>query len=138
MKIFLSLLIVWISISAFQQPEVPIPIFQLIVFTGSDWCVKCQQLEKNILDDAALLETLQENNIEILRVDFPQRTKQSAQEKVLNQKIAEQYNFGGTYPTVLLARADTIFYKKIKIAGNDPTVFQLQIMEKLESLSSPK
>jgi len=75
---------------------------KLIVFEGSDWCVNCIQLEKNVLSDVAFIEFSHKNEIEIERIDFPQRKKQAKEIEKYNAAMAEKYGFDGTFPTVFL------------------------------------
>lgn len=95
------LLIFFISAFNFTSIETP-PNLKLIVFEGSDWCVNCIQLEKNVLSDAVFIEFSQKNKIELERIDFPQRKKQAKEIKKYNAEMAEKYQFDGTFPTVIL------------------------------------
>jgi len=78
------------------------PNLKLIVFEGSDWCVNCIQLEKNVLSDQAFIEYSQNNEIEVERIDFPQQKRQDKETEKYNAEMAEKYKFEGTFPTVVL------------------------------------
>ena len=71
------------------------------VFSGSDWCIWCQRLEKEILSDEAFIKEAT-NRYELVFLDFPQ-DKTLVRESLVkrNQELADYYHVGG-YPTVLL------------------------------------
>jgi FAD:protein FMN transferase len=75
----------------------------LIVFQGSDWCVPCIKLEKNIWDSAEF-EKYAQANLVLLKVDFPKKRKnklpKEQQEK--NDKLFEKYNTLGAVPFVVI------------------------------------
>lgn len=75
--------------------------YTLIVFEGSDWCSVCRKFEKEILKDSTVIAYLQENNIKVKKIDFPQRKKMSKEQKETNKKYAEKYNFKGRFPTIV-------------------------------------
>jgi len=54
------------------------------------------------LSDKAFIEFSQKNEIEIERIDFPQRTKQTKETERYNAEMAEKYQFDGIFPTVIL------------------------------------
>ena len=71
------------------------------VFSGSDWCIWCQRLEKEILSDEAFIKDAT-NRYELVFLDFPQ-DKTLVRESLAkrNQELAEYYHIQG-YPTVIL------------------------------------
>lgn len=83
---------------SFAKPE---NTYTLIVFEGSDWCSVCRKFEKEILKNSTVITYLQENNIKVKRIDFPQRKKMSKEQKEANKKYAEKYNFKGLFPTIV-------------------------------------
>lgn len=76
----------------------------LLNFSGSDWCVPCIKLHKNIIEteDFKKLET--ENVIVYLNADFPRNKKNqlSPELKKENASLADQYNKKGLFPYTLL------------------------------------
>ncbi|MFD2726738.1 thioredoxin family protein [Hyunsoonleella rubra] len=99
--------------SSYSNPSLSSNTFTLFVFEGSDWCVNCRRLEKNVLSDTTFISFLNEKQITLTRVDFPQRTKQNSQVKKNNELLAERYNFDGIFPTLILSRNDTLLYRKL-------------------------
>lgn len=73
----------------------------LLLFAGSDWCVHCIRFDKNVLQNADFL-AYSENNLVVLKCDFPQRKKQDKATIQQNELLAEQYNPQGEFPTLLL------------------------------------
>jgi thiamine biosynthesis lipoprotein len=71
------------------------------VFAGSDWCANCIRFEKKILSTKEFLSFADEN-IVILKADFPQRTPLSAPLQEQNASLAEKYNPNGVFPYLLL------------------------------------
>ncbi|MFI5162157.1 MAG: thioredoxin family protein [Sphingobacteriales bacterium] len=75
----------------------------LVNFSGSDWCVPCIRLRKEILESAAF-ENYASSHLVLVRADFPRQKKnQPSKEQVkLNEALADQYNAGGKFPYTLL------------------------------------
>lgn len=110
------------------------PNLKLIVFEGSDWCVNCIQLEKNVLSDLAFIEYSQTKEIELERIDFPQRKKQDKEVEKYNADMAEKYGFDGTFPTVILVEEETNELIKIPSSKHNNTdEFLNFIQEKINS-----
>lgn len=76
----------------------------LLNFSGSDWCIPCIKLHKNIIEteDFKKLET--ENVIVYINADFPRNKKNqlSPDLKKENASLADQYNPKGLFPYTLL------------------------------------
>ena len=76
----------------------------LLKFSGSDWCVPCIRMEKEVFSNGAFQQFASESLI-MVNADFPQKGM-SKMEKALiqqNDALAEQYNKEGHFPyTVLL------------------------------------
>lgn len=75
----------------------------LINFTGSDWCSWCIKLNKEVFTQEEFTAYAKENLI-LLKLDFPRRIAQSAEEKAQNMKLQEQYKISG-YPTIIMTDA---------------------------------
>ena len=75
-----------------------------IHFTGSDWCVWCQRLESEVYSKDIFKEYA-ENNLVMVKLDFPKRTPQSNDEKLYNNSQAKKYQIQG-FPTVILLNQD--------------------------------
>lgn len=108
--------------------------YQLIIFEGSDWCSNCIRLEKNILSNEVFIDYLKDHDIELLRVDFPQRKKIDKQQRKVNEAIAEKYEFQGVFPSIILSKTNSLDYKHIKYNNQTTEEIQEEIQLKLEQL----
>ncbi|MCF6212843.1 MAG: thioredoxin family protein [Flavobacteriaceae bacterium] len=81
----------------------------MIVFSGSDWCVPCMRLEKEILSQPAF-ENFEAKKIVLLKADFPSRNKNkkliSQKQQASNAKLFEKYNQKGIFPLVVLLNSE--------------------------------
>lgn len=72
----------------------------LVNFTGSDWCIWCQRLSNEVFSQNEFEDYADENLI-LVRLDFPKNIEQSAETKMYNSQIAQRYGVQG-FPTILL------------------------------------
>ena len=75
-----------------------------LFFTGSDWCGWCMRLEREILRMPEFTDFAAENLV-LVKIDFPRRTRLPAAEAAQNQRLAQQYGVRG-YPTVIILNSD--------------------------------
>jgi thioredoxin-related protein len=94
----------------------------LLVFAGSDWCAPCMRLEKKILTDDSF-KNFAELNLVILKAEFPQRKKLSAEVEKQNEALAEQYNPNGIFPYLVLLTADKQVISLINYHDQSPADF---------------
>ena|ERR1700741_3806925 len=74
------------------------PIFAF--FTGSDWCMWCKKLQKDVFAKTQFIEWAKKNVV-LLELDFP-RTKQLSPELMQqNQNLQQAFRIQG-YPTIWL------------------------------------
>ena len=73
----------------------------LLVFSGSDWCIPCMKLEKEIWESQDFKKDADEHFV-LLRADFPKRkaNKLSEEQQKENDQLAETYNKQGLFPMV--------------------------------------
>ncbi len=72
-------------------------------FTGSDWCGWCKRLDKEVFSTAEF-QTWAKENVILLELDFPRKTKLS--QKLQKQNYALQKAFGVRgFPTIWLFQA---------------------------------
>lgn len=107
---------------------------KLIIFQGSDWCSKCIKLEKTILSDSTFQKYLNQNNIDMELVDFPQRKKMDEIQKEKNKSIAEKYDFSGSFPTILLVNGEKNIVSSIVFNNQKVADFVVEIEQKLQSI----
>lgn len=87
----------------------------LLNFTGSDWCVWCKKIKREIFDTPEFKEWVKKNNVELLELDFPRRLTQSSVLKSQNASLAKEMGVRG-YPTIIII-ADGKAVKTGYVAG---------------------
>ena len=75
----------------------------ILTFSGSDWCIPCMKLEKNIWESQEFVEYSKEHFV-LIRADFPKKKGNalSKEQQERNDKLAEIYNQQGLFPLVLV------------------------------------
>lgn len=103
-----AFLLIWLT--SFQQAqdlalEEQKPI--LLVFSGSDWCRPCIQLDREVFQDSAFL-AFAASELVLLKADFPRSRKNrlAEEQKAHNERLAQRYNPKGEFPLVLLLDAN--------------------------------
>ncbi|TAE75753.1 MAG: DUF255 domain-containing protein [Bacteroidetes bacterium] len=98
----------------------------LLNFTGSDWCSWCIRLDKEVFDKAAFVEYAKKNLI-CVKLDFPQRTKVSPEEKIQNNKLMKKHSVKG-FPTILLvdAKENVVLRTGYQAGGEDAYIEHLK------------
>ncbi len=72
----------------------------LIDFTGSDWCVWCKRLNKEVFSTEKFKDYAAKNLI-LVEADFPQMKKLPERVQAQNERLQNQFKVQG-YPTVFL------------------------------------
>lgn len=72
----------------------------LVNFTGSDWCQWCIRLSDEVFSKSEF-EDYAEDNLILVKLDFPRSIEQSAETKLYNNQLAQKYGVQG-FPTILL------------------------------------
>lgn len=72
----------------------------LVEFHGSDWCPPCIKLNDEVLSTKAFKKVAKDDLV-LLNVDFPRKTKLSEEQREHNQALAEKFGLRGV-PMVLL------------------------------------
>lgn len=98
----------------------------LVDFTGSDWCVWCIRLKKEVFNQTAFAAA--SKDFVLVELDFPQNKPQSEEEKKLNRALAAQYGIEG-YPTVLLMNANGEVYAKTGYKPGGAAKYLKQLLE---------
>ncbi len=85
----------------------------LLVFSGSDWCVPCMRLEKEIWA-SDVFQTYAKDHFVLVRADFPKRKANQLppEQEAKNGELAEKYNTNGYFPLVVLMD------KNLTVLGN--------------------
>lgn len=72
----------------------------LVNFTGSDWCQWCIKLSNEVFSQPEF-EEYADDNLILVRLDFPRSIEQSTETKMYNNQLAQRYGVQG-FPTILL------------------------------------
>lgn len=78
----------------------------LLNFSGSDWCIPCIRLRKEVFE-STIFKGFAESNLVLINADFPRlkKNKSSKDLQKKNDKLAETYNSQGSFPMTLLLDA---------------------------------
>ena len=78
----------------------------ILVFSGSDWCIPCIKLEKEIWESSSFTQYAEQYHV-LFRADFPKRKKNKLPEMIqkLNDRLASKYNSKGYFPLVVVLDA---------------------------------
>lgn len=79
----------------------------LLNFSGSDWCIPCIRLHKELLETAAF-QQYADSSLILLEVDFPRLKKNqlSKEQQKKNDALADKYNPQGSFPLTMLLDED--------------------------------
>jgi thioredoxin-related protein len=79
----------------------------LLKFSGSDWCVPCIRMEKELFSQDAF-QPFADSALILVNADFPQQLKHQpdAKTKAANDALAARYNKTGIFPMTVLIKAD--------------------------------
>jgi len=75
----------------------------LVYFSGSDWCVPCIRLRKDLLE-SEIFGQYAATQLLLVRADFPRNRKNrlSPAQVKINEALAERYNPDGKFPYILV------------------------------------
>jgi thioredoxin-related protein len=76
----------------------------LLDFTGSDWCIWCQRLKRNVFDDPEFAKYAK-SNLVLVEVDFPQHKTIPEAQQQANARLDKTYGIN-SYPTIIVLGAD--------------------------------
>jgi protein disulfide-isomerase len=72
----------------------------LVNFTGSDWCIWCKRLSKEVFTEQAFIDYAKLNLI-LLKLDFPKTIQQPEALKMQNNELLRKFGVQG-FPTIIL------------------------------------
>lgn len=105
-----------------------------LVFSGSDWCVNCIKLKKNVLSTPAF-ETFANGQFNLLVLDFPSNKANALPEKQVkkNEAIAEKYNKDGAFPLCIILNSEGKVVGEIKSYTNETPEKYIQLIKDLQA-----
>jgi thioredoxin-related protein len=94
----------------------------LLDFTGSDWCGWCIKFKKDVLDTPEF-KAYADKNLVLVEVDFPRKTKLSAEQAKANNELKKKYKVSG-FPTFVILDGDgTEVGRQVGYAKGGPEAF---------------
>lgn len=109
----------------------------LLIFSGSDWCAPCIQLERKILSQDAFVSFATDQLI-ILKADFPQRRRISKTLQQQNDVLAERYNSQGVFPYLLLLTHEGVVQQVLTRLSGSPDELLAEIRSVLLKIKNAK
>ena len=103
----------------------------LLSFSGSDWCIPCIRMHKEIFDSKEFNDLANEKLV-LVKADFPRlkKNKLSKEQTKLNNELADRYNKEGSFPLTLLIDKEG---KVIKRWDGYPDMQPAQFAEAIKS-----
>lgn len=79
----------------------------LLNFSGSDWCIPCIRMHKEVFE-SAVFKNYADSNLVLINADFPRlkKNKLTGEQEDKNDKLADKYNPKGIFPLTILLDAD--------------------------------
>jgi protein disulfide-isomerase len=72
----------------------------LVNFTGSDWCKWCFKLSNEVFSQDEF-KKYADNNLVLVKLDFPRSILQSNETKMYNQSLAQKFGVRG-FPSIII------------------------------------
>ena len=108
----------------------------LLLFGGSDWCIPCIKMEKEIIEKEVFQQYAKEHLV-IIKADFPRLKKNQLPKETRqqNEALAATYNQKGAFPyTLLLDAQGTVLKEWEGVVATSPENF----IEQLDSVPDAK
>jgi thioredoxin-related protein len=78
----------------------------LLNFSGSDWCMPCIKMKKEIFESEPFKQYA-DSNLVLVNADFPRKKNALSKEQVkINEALADQFNKEGKFPYTILITED--------------------------------
>jgi protein disulfide-isomerase len=99
----------------------------LLNFTGSDWCLPCLRLRREVFDKPAFRDYARKNLVLVV-VDFPLVKEQAPHVKSQNESLAFKYDVHA-YPALIVVDDDGRKVGCVKYRGGGPSAFIAQLRQ---------
>lgn len=98
-------------------------------FTGSDWCIWCKRLDKEVFAHDEFLSAIKKDFV-LVSLDFPnaEEVKAKVPNPKRNAELQEKYGVQG-FPTVLLMNADGVVYAQTGYQKGGPAKYIEHVKE---------
>ena len=101
----------------------------LLKFSGSDWCLPCIRMEKEVFSNDSFGHFAADNLV-MVNADFPRLSRNKPDKSILrqNESLAERYDKDGHFPLTLLIDGNGKVLKSwVGYTGTKPEEFVRQI-----------
>jgi thioredoxin-related protein len=101
----------------------------LLKFSGSDWCLPCIRMEKEVFGSDSFSHFASDNLV-MVNADFPRLSKNKPDKSVLkqNEVLAERYDKAGHFPlTLLIDENGKVLKSWVGYTGTRPADFIREI-----------
>ena len=105
----------------------------LVDFTGSDWCGWCIRLKKEVFDQKEFAAVTKD--FVLVELDYPQKKKQSPEEKAKNKAWSEKFAIEG-FPTIMLLDSHGEPFAQTGYQEGGPVKYLAHLAELLKSNDS--
>ena len=95
-------------------------------FTGSDWCVWCQRTDREVFSTQKFKDYADQNLV-LVKVDFPASVPQSDEVKVQNARLKDKYEIEGFPTLIVLDPAEKVVVKQVGYLEGGPDSFIAQL-----------
>ncbi|RYZ22459.1 MAG: thioredoxin family protein [Chitinophagaceae bacterium] len=109
--------------------------FILLNFSGSDWCIPCIKLHKELFE-SPVFTAFSDSSLVLVNADFPRLKKNSLskEQEKKNEVLADKYDKEGHFPyTVLLDEKGNVVKKWDGYPNLSPQQFILQVKENIDA-----
>ncbi|MGB3006428.1 MAG: thioredoxin family protein [Chitinophagaceae bacterium] len=107
----------------------------LLNFSGSDWCIPCIRLHKEIFETNTFKQ-FADSNLVLVNADFPRLKKNqlSKEQQKKNDMLADKYNAQGSFPfTVLIDETGKVVKAWDGFPNMTPEQFAIQLKTYLDA-----
>jgi rhodanese-related sulfurtransferase/thioredoxin-related protein len=104
----------------------------LIIFTGSDWCPACIEMDHQVFASPQFIDYARRALI-LVKIDFPEKSTQSAELQKTNEALKAKFNVGGLPTLVLLDDDGSTAFQEAGYGGGGPA----EVLPKLQHHVNP-
>jgi|HubBroStandDraft_5_1064220.scaffolds.fasta_scaffold461982_1 thioredoxin-related protein len=94
----------------------------LLDFTGSDWCIWCQRVDKEVFQTQKFKDFADKKLI-LVRLDFPQTKPQSEAIKAQNSALMEKYGIEAFPTLIVLSANEKVVFSQLGYKEGGPDAF---------------
>ncbi|RYZ23771.1 MAG: DUF255 domain-containing protein [Chitinophagaceae bacterium] len=107
----------------------------LLRFSGSDWCIPCIRMEKEVFGDSVVSRYTAAHLVSV-QADFPRQKKHQLphERQLANEALAERFNPNGSFPLLVLLNGDGKVLGRWEAAVTDKAAFVAELERRCANL----